>query len=217
MELPLPLGMNRSKAAALAATLFLHAVVIAWLLVLRFDLPPSVVIEDRLTWLPDFLEPPPTPAPPVEEPSQAPVSIPLERLPFPIPIIELPAEDAAALPDWYADARAVAGEIGKEPSYRKFGETPKAPPGRPKEEYPPSIWEKPLERVGKAYRTPEGEQILWVSDHCFISLGTQSLTMADFHKARNGIRRCNIGLGKKKPRSDLFDHLKRPKPDPLKK
>lgn len=214
MELPLPLGMNRSKAAALAATLFLHGVVIAWLLMLRFDLQPAVVVEDRLTWLPDFLEPLPPP-PPVDAPSQAPVSIPLERLPFPIPIIELPADAAKALPDWFADAREVAGAIGQEPSYRKFGETPKAPPGRPKEEYPPSIWEKPLARVGKAYRTPEGEQILWVSDHCFISLGTQSLTMADFHKARNGIRRCNIALGWSEPRGDLFDHLKRPKKEPL--
>ena len=210
--------MNRSKAAALAATLVLHAVAIAWLLMLRFDLAPTVLVEARLTWLPDFLEPPPPlPPPPIEEPSQAPVSIPLEDLPFPIPVIDLPADDPSALPDWYADARVVAGAVGKEPSYRKFGETPKAPPGRPKEEYPPSIWEKPLERVGKAYRTPEGEQILWVSDQCFISLGSQSLTMADFHKARNGIRRCNIGLGRREARGDLFDHLKRPKPDPLKK
>jgi hypothetical protein len=149
-------------------------------------------------------------------PSQAPASIPVEQLPFPIPVIDLPASEVESLPDWFADARAVADAIGKEPSYRKFGETPKAPPGRPKEEYPPSIWEKPLERVGKAYRTPEGEQILWVSDNCFISLGSQSLTMADFHKARNGVRRCNIGAGRREPRGDLFDHLKRPKKDPLK-
>ena len=207
--------MNRSKAAALAATLVLHAVAIAWLLMLRFDLPPSAIVEERFTWLPDFLELPPSP-PPIEESSQAPVSIPLESLPFPLPIIDLPADEAASLPDWFADARAVAGAIGKEPTYRKFGETPKAPPGRPKEVFPPSIWEKPLERVGKAYRTPDGEQILWVSDHCWISLGTQSLTMADFHKARSGIRRCNIGLGRREARGDLFDHLKRPKPDPLK-
>jgi len=215
----LPLGMNRSKAAALAATLVLHAVVIVWLLLLRFELPAAAIVEERLTWLDDFLElPPPPPIPaPTEEPSQAPTSITLEDLPFPIPIIELTADDPEALPDWYADARAVAGTVGQEPSYRKFGETPKAPPGRPKEEYPPSIYEKPLERVGKAYRTPEGEQILWVSDHCFISLGTQSLTMADFHKARNGVRRCNIGLGRREPRGDLFDHLKRKKPDPFKK
>ena len=209
--------MNRSKAAALAATLVLHAVVIAWLLMLRFDVGPAIVDTEFLPWFP-FLEPEPAPPPPppIEEPSTAPVSIRLEQLPFPIPIIDLPAEETDALA-WFEDARAVAGEVGKEPSYRKFGEVPKGPPTRPKEEYPPSIWEKPLERVGKAYRTPDGEQILWVSDHCWISLGSQSLTMADFHKARNGIRRCNIALGKKKPRSDLFDHLKRPKPDPFKK
>ena len=208
--------MNRSWAAALLATLVLHVVAIAWLLMLRFDLPATAPVESRMAWLPDFLEPLPPP-PPLNESPAPPTAIALERLPFPIPIIDWSEVEPESLPDWFADAREVAGSIGQEPTYRKFGETPKAPAGRPKEEYPPSIHEKPLERVGKAYRTPEGEQILWVSDHCFVSLGTQSLTMADFHKARAGIRRCNIALGKRKPRGDLFDHLKRPRKDPLQK
>jgi hypothetical protein len=37
-----------------------------------------------------------------------------------------------------------------------------------------------------------------------------SLTMQDFHKARQGVRRCQYGVGKKKPRGNLFDPVKRP-------
>jgi len=49
-----------------------------------------------------------------------------------------------------------------------------------------------------------------VSDYCYISLGSTSLTMKDFHEARQGVRRCIIPIGEAEPRGDLFDHLKRP-------
>ena len=135
---------------------------------------------------------------------------------MPLPTPDVPAIDGEQLPDWFGDAADVASAIGRGPERRSFGETPKAPEGLPKEEYPPSIDERPLERVGKSYRTSEGEQILRVSNHSYISLGTQSLTMQDVHKAREGVRRCNIYAGKRKPRSDLFNHLRRP-PKPRRK
>ena len=102
--------------------------------------------------------------------------------------------------------------FGAGPSYQPFGEIPKAPPGRPKEVYPPSIWEKPLPRVGKTVVTPDGETILWVSDNCWVSLSSRSLTMQHIHKAREGVRMCQIGVGKKEVRGDLFDSIKRPPP-----
>ena len=34
--------------------------------------------------------------------------------------------------------------------------------------------------------------------------------MGDIHKARRGICHCNIGIGKKKARDDLFDPIKKP-------
>ncbi|MDP9198517.1 MAG: hypothetical protein M3O07_04795 [Pseudomonadota bacterium] len=204
-----PLEWNRSRAAALAATLLLHLALALWLVSLRFAQPVTMPIVATPWWLPTLPTPPPPPMPEETLP-QPDISIRLRPVPMPLP----DAPVIAPAPDWYGEAAEVAGAIGDEPAYRQFGETTKAPPGRLKEEYPPSIHEKPLPRVGSAYRTPEGEQILWVSDHCFISLGTQSLTMQDFQKARNGVRRCIIYAGKREPRSDLFDHLKRP-PKPL--
>jgi len=66
-----------------------------------------------------------------------------------------------------------------------------------------------LPRVGTTVTTPEGETILWVSDYCYISLSSTSLTMQDFHAARQGMRRCIIPVGEREPRGDLFEHLER--------
>ena len=41
---------------------------------------------------------------------------------------------------------------------------------------------EPLPRVGTAVTTPEGETILWVSDYCYISLSSTSLTMNAIHE-----------------------------------
>jgi hypothetical protein len=135
---------------------------------------------------------------------------PIEPAPFLVP-------EAEALPppreyDWFGDARGVAGELGRKSG---AGSSPFAPPEKPERKLksspdgPPPLFEKPLPRVGTTVRTPEGETILWVSDYCYISLGSTSLTMQDFHKAREGVRRCIIPLGKREPRGDLFDHLKK--------
>jgi hypothetical protein len=207
MKLPLPLGWNRSRTAALAASVVLHVVIVAWLVMLRFNVPVTAPVEAIPLWMPALPSPPPSPVPIEQLPAP---SLTIGPQPMPFLDLDVPAIDGEPNPDWYGDAADVAGAIGSGPERRTFGETPKAPQGRPKEEYPPSIYEKPLPRVGTSYRTPEGEQILWVSDHCYISLGTQSLTMQDFHKAREGIRRCVIYAGKRNPRGDLFDHLKRP-------
>lgn len=211
MEWPLPFWWNRSRATALAATLSLHVIVAAWLLAERAGMPAQRPMEVPPIWLPVLrpLEPPP--------PGERPTVI-AEPWVEPATAIrpEFSPEAPVALPtpDWLGEARAVAGAIGREPQRRTFGEMPKAPAGRPKEEYPPSIYEPPLPRVGTTTTSPEGETVLWVSDNCYIPLESTSLTMRHFHEARQGIRRCQIGLGRKKPRGDLFDHLKRQKPEP---
>lgn len=200
----MPFWWNRSRAASLAAALLLHVALAAWLLAWRVGMPVRWVPEVPPIWLPAVS--------PVEPP------LPVAPLPARIEAVEpdsiVPSEFApeapiaVPAPDWGGAARAVAGAIGKEPERRRFGEMPKAPAGRPKEVLPPSIYEKPLPRVGTTTTSPEGETVLWVSDNCYIPLESTTLTMQDFHKARQGIRRCQIGLGKKKPRGDLFDHLK---------
>lgn len=211
MERPLPARWNRSRATALAAALILHALIGAWLLASRPAAPIERWRDTALAALPTL--PRLAPPPPVE-----PLPATLDAIEPDVLVLSARAHESTAdAPDWMGEARSVAGAIGEGPKYRPFGEMPKAPAGRPKEEFPPSIYEKPLPRVGTTTTSPEGETVLWVSDNCYIPLESQSLTMQDFHKARQGIRRCQIGLGKRKPRGDLFDHLKRAKPDPLAK
>lgn len=204
----LPLAWNRSRATALGLTLALHIVLAMWLLALRFELPEDVAQEPDFVALPAPAMPPPPrplesdlPAPAVVAPITAP----------PLPMPDIPHAPPAT-PDWSRVAREVAKGFDAETSYQPFGETPKGPAERPKEQYPPSIWPKPLPRVGKTVVTPEGETIMWVSDNCWVSLSSRSLTQKELHDARKGVRMCQIGAGKKEARDDLFDSIKRPPP-----
>ena len=179
----------------------------AWLLTLKLSTPPAAVEIESLDWVPQAqpLPPSPTnePAPMPSEPVQAPsLLLPVPEA-IPPPLIEY---------DWYGDARAVAGALGGPTERRAFGSGPaeSEPSLKSKPEGPAPLFEQPLPRVGTTVRTPEGETILWVSDYCFISLSSQSLTMKDFHDARQGVRQCIISIGEREPRGDLFDHLKRP-------
>jgi hypothetical protein len=210
MPLALPFYWTRSRATALAATLLLHLAVAFWLLAARPAADGQRMVEpspyEWLQPLPASLPPPP---PELPRAVLEPVEPPFIALPVPAPGSPV----LPATPDWSGTARAVADAVGGGPQRRTFGEMPKAPAGRPKEEHPPSIYEQPLPRVGTITTSPEGETVLWVSDNCYIPLESTSLTMQDFHQARQGVRRCQIGLGKKKPRDDLFDHLQ-PAPAP---
>jgi hypothetical protein len=197
---------NRSRAAAVLATLLLHLVVGFWLLQAWSVQRLEQVIEERLVWLP-VPEAPPVPPPPlVTELPPAQVA-PITAPPLPLPEIA-PAERT----DWSATARDVAKDMTAEPVYQPFGEVPKAPPGRPREKVPPSIWPKPLPRVGTTVTTDEGETIIWVSDNCYVSISSRSLTQKELHDSRKGVRTCNIPIGKKEVRDDLFDAIKRPPP-----
>lgn len=162
-------------------------------------------------WLPavtDRIPPPPV----------APLPVTIEPVePSVLPVPETAADSAITQPatDWESTARAVARAVGGGVERRRLGPEPEEEPRQLKSQRPPpSVFERPLPRVGTTVKTPEGETILWVSDNCYISLGSQSLTMQDFHKARQGVRRCQYGVGKKKARGDLFDPVKKP-PKPL--
>lgn len=208
VELPLSLTWSRRRATALVATLLLHAVVAVWLLAARTAQPPVLVEQAAPVWLPSA--PPRIPPPPVEP---LPISMELVE-PSVLRFLEPIPESTWAVPslDWEGVARDVARAIGGGPERRRFGPEPGEPRQLKSKRPPPSVFERPLPRVGTTVTTPEGETILWVSDNCYIPLESMSLTMQDFHKARQGIRQCQIGLGKRKPRDDLFEHLKKPPP-----
>ena len=197
---------NRSRTTAIAATLLLHLLLAAWLLSLKLAVPPTAIELPDIDWMPALqpIAPPPLvrPIPYSAEPLEAP-SI---RLPIPESIEPPPREY-----DWYGDVRAVAGKRGST-GPRRFGKEPSTSPPKLKSipDGPAPLFEQPLPRVGTSFTTPEGETILWISDYCYISLSSTSLTLGDIHEARRGIRTCIIPVGKRKPRDDLFDHLKPP-------
>jgi len=201
---------NRSRVAAVLATLLLHLVVGFWLLqswaVLRID----QVIEEHLVWLPSP-EVAPDPPPPLqaELPPMRPAAISAPPLPMPLPHVA-----PSGRPDWSSTARQVAKGMTTAPTYQRFGETPKAPQERPRDAYPPSIFDENLPRVGTTVTTAEGETIIWVSDYCYVSISSRSLTQKEIHDARKGVRTCVLAQfgARKKPRDDLFDSIKRPPP-----
>jgi hypothetical protein len=199
---------NRSRATALGATALLHLAVILWLLALKFDLPEKLAEELDIAWLPEPEAPPPPP-PPVAPEKSPPRLGPITAAPLALPV---PDFAPPALPDWSSEARDFAKGLIAAPPYRPFGEFPKGPQERPKDQYPPSIWPETLPRVGTTVTTPEGETILWVSDYCYVSLSSRSLTQKDLHDARSGARMCSFPVGKKVVRDDLFDWIKRPPP-----
>jgi hypothetical protein len=209
MGVGLPSTWNRSRAVALGATLVLHLLAAAWLLALRFDLPPPAEVVRDWIWLPVLPAAPPKPRPEEQEEEKQEPPEPAVR---PVAPARVPEPDTAisvtpTVEDWQKAARDVAGEIGGGPGRRSFAEPPgDFPENRWKDA--PSIWKKPLPRVGTTVETPEGETILWVSDNCYVSLGSRSLTMGDFHNWRQGQRTCQVGIGKKKPRDDLLKPIK---------
>ena len=204
-----PVAWNRSRAIAVGVTLVLHVVTVWWLLELRFELPEELAEDLRLVWLPVPVSAPPPPTVATEQPQLQVTPIHAPPLPLPVPDVA-----PAAPTDWSRTARDVAKGMTSEPGYQPFGETPKGPAQRPKEQYPPSIWPKPLPRVGTTVTTPEGETIIWVSDYCYVSISSRSITQKEIHDARKGVRTCVLAQfgDKKKARDDLFDPIKRPPP-----
>ena len=199
---------NRSRAAAVLATLLLHLFIGFWWLQSWSVRRIEGLIEHRLAWLP-LPDLPRDPPPPLA--ADLP---PLVLAPIAAPPLPLPAIAPTPSPDWSATARDVAKGMTTAPAYQPFGEVPKGPEQRPKEKLPPSIWPKPLPRVGKTVTTDEGETIIWVSDYCYVSISSRSLTQKEIHDSRKGVRTCILAQfgGEKKPRDDLFDAIKRPPP-----
>lgn len=106
-DLALPSGLNRPRVTALGATLLLHAIVVAWLLAQRFDLPPALVADARLIWQPSLPPPPPRPdAVPALPPLRV-ESITIVPWLEPVPDIAVPA-----FYDFEGTAKDVASAIG---------------------------------------------------------------------------------------------------------
>ncbi|HUG04473.1 MAG TPA: hypothetical protein VML92_08595 [Steroidobacteraceae bacterium] len=106
----LPFMWHRSKAAALAATVVLHVVIVAWLVTLRFDLP-SAAPDDPAPLLipaPPSLPPPPGSGRPSADAERCnPADATADS--------DVPAIIGEQVPDWSGEAAEVAGAIGCDP------------------------------------------------------------------------------------------------------
>ncbi len=208
----LPIEWNRPRATALAATLALHVAAILWLLALRFDLPEKLAGDLEILWqaMPESMpieQPvPPSRTQPRRSEAVPPDTGPIAAAPVPTPLRHSPPDEEG----WSHIARDAARRLTTGPSYQPFGEFPKGPEEKPSELYPPSIFDQPLPRVGTTVTTAEGETIIWVSDYCYVSVQSRSLTQKEIHAARNGVRTCILAQfgGDKGARGDLFDPIK---------
>jgi hypothetical protein len=96
--------------------------------------------------------------------------------------------------------------------YRHFGFP--APP-EPEEAPPPSVFEKSAHEWGTTGEDVMGNPVVWLSDHCYQPLVNSKpvKTAPDLGQPTTGQDgaqwKCSWGVGKRKPRGDLFDHLKR--------
>jgi hypothetical protein len=205
----LPIDWNHPRATAFAATLFLHVAAILWLLALRFDVPERLAGDLAVLWqaMPEAA-PIERPLPPVPTDARPPDVTPRGAAPLAPPPPHAPPDEEG----WSNIAKDAARRLTTSPSYQPFGEFPKGPEEKPSELYPPSIFDKPLPRVGTTVTTAEGETIIWVSDYCYVSVQSRSLTLKEIHAARNGVRTCILAQfgGDKRARGDLFDPIKAP-------
>ncbi len=111
--------------------------------------------------------------------------------------------------DWDANAelaaRSAIDAVVREEGYRSFG----FPRQRelPGEEELPSIFEEPRHEFGEAGVDAFGKPVVWLGGGCY-----QELDKSD-DPLRDRRTMCVLGVGKREPRGDLFDHIKKRKPE----
>ncbi len=204
---------RRNRAARRVGVAFgiacLHAAV-AWLLVHEHLVyaraaPPFATEVYLLQPLP--IRSPPRQASPAQRPQAPPVSQPSATPP---PASPLPA--ATPSPSFALTGSLVANAYGekvaKAESRRGFG-FPTSPDNASR---PPSVFDEPSPRVGTTERTPEGEQIIWLTSNCYASVGSTSLTLRDVHAFHRMMPMICTLRGPAQARGDLFASLKRPDP-----
>ena len=110
-------------------------------------------------------------------------------------------------------AEAAIDAIIRDEAYRTLG--PKEKQHQIVEPEPPrSIFEEPKRRYGDVAKNALGYDSVWHNEHCYTQLeepvsARPSATVGDVNPVV-----CVMPIGKKEPRGDLFEHLKRTYPNP---
>ena len=108
-------------------------------------------------------------------------------------------------------AQSAIESLVRAEGYRELGPRAAKTPGPPE---PPSVFETPKHRSGDVEPDPLNYDRVWHNDRCYTELGKPVTPRADARIGNVSPPKCWIGIGKKKARGDLFDHLKRDKPPP---
>jgi hypothetical protein len=134
----------------------------------------------------------------LEIPTLEPQHAPVERASAPAPV------------DWAEEGELAAGSaissIIREEGYRVIGPRKPSAPGA--NESPPSIFTEPKHKFGDIERDPFGYDRVWHNERCFTDIGQPVSARPDARIGNVNSRKCLRPLGKKKPRGDLFEHLK---------
>jgi hypothetical protein len=116
----------------------------------------------------------------------------------------------AAATDWSLSG-GIAGQAAIEDLVRREGYRSLGPRAQQADATggAPSIYTTPKHKLGDVEPDPLNYDRVWLSDRCYIELGKPVTPRADAREGFPNIPKCMFGIGKKEPRGDLFEHLKR--------
>jgi hypothetical protein len=134
------------------------------------------------------------------QPSLAPVDVPGESA---------PTGSAMAPPDWKQSGADAAADAARK-EYRALGPRP----GEPAVKLPTSPFAPPpRHKYGEADVDELRNPILWLSEHCWLRPRNFAAQPGDPF-ATVPMTFCSYPFGKKEPRGDLFEHLRKTPPVP---
>lgn len=122
---------------------------------------------------------------------------------------QTPTRSAMAPPDWKQSAADAAADAARD-NYRGLG------PGsaEPSVKLPPPPFAPPARhKFGEADVDELRNPILWLSEHCWLRPRNLAAQPGDPF-ANVSMTFCSFPFGKKEPRGDLFDHLRKTPPVP---
>ncbi|GFE81628.1 hypothetical protein GCM10011487_36280 [Steroidobacter agaridevorans] len=122
---------------------------------------------------------------------------------------ETPTGSAMAPPDWKQSGAEAAADAARD-NYRALGPRPAEPGVKlPASPFAPP----PRHKFGETDVDEQRNPILWLSDHCWLRPRNFAAQPGDPFAAIP-MTFCSYPFGRKEPRGDLFDHLRKTPPVP---
>lgn len=132
-----------------------------------------------------------------------------ELAPLPLPSESAPTGSALAPPDWKQSGEDAAADAAQD-HYRALGPRPEEPPVK---QSPSPFAPPPRHKYGEVDVDDQKNPILWLSEHCWLRPRNLRAEPGDPF-ANVSMTFCSAPFGKKEPRGDLFEHLRKTPPVP---